>query len=209
MRKSLILAVIIAVIPCLALASNFDGAYVGGSLGNNSDHYSLTDTGLGGFAGTSFSNDAGAQGITEGLFAGYGKRFNNLYLGAEAQGDLYNDESNTTLTTGGNTFFIKLKHQYDYGAAIRAGIFPVDNTLLYGKVGVLWGRFEDEAVNTSQTLSGAQFGLGAETALNSTLTLRADWTYVDYQSASYSSSVQTGSASPASNTFRIGLAYNF
>src|ERR1022692_4110965 len=187
---------------CLAAgagASDFDGFYVGGSLGEGSDDYKLSDTGSGALAGISFNNDMGASGITEGLFAGYGKRFGNLYAGLEAEGDIANTESNTTLTDGGTSVFIKLKHKYDYGAAVRAGVFPLENTLLYGKVGVLWGRFEDEAVNDTQTLAGAQFGLGAETALNSNTTLRADWTYVDYKSASYTSSVQTGSGSPTSN----------
>jgi opacity protein-like surface antigen len=209
MLKKLSIAIVYGLFVSTAQASDFNGFYVGGSVGDESDHYNLTDTGTGSLAGISFSNDMGAESVAGGIFAGYGRRFGNLYLGAEAQGDVMDAESNTTLTDGGSSVFIKLKHDYDYGAAVRAGIFPVDNTLLYGKVGVLWGRFEDTAVNDSQTLAGAQFGLGAETELNSNLTIRADWTYVSYESASYSDAFQTGSTSPTSNTFKVGLAYNF
>ena len=192
-----------------AYASNFDGAYIGGAVGYGSDHYNMTDTGLGSLAGISLTDDMGSQGAMGEVFAGYGKKFGNLYAGLEANANLSDREANLTLVDGASSVTSNLTHKYDYGFAFRGGVFPADNTLLYGKIGATWGMFEDKAVNTSQTLTGLQVGLGVETALNSVLTVRADWTYVDYKTATYTDAFQTGSASPTSNVFMVGLAYNF
>lgn len=209
MLKKLSIAIVCGLLASTAQASDFNGFYVGGSIGDDSTHYDLSDSGAGPLAGVVFTDDLGSNGTTGGIFAGYGRRLGNFYLGAEAEGDLIDSTATTTLTIPGASVNTTLKHDYDYGAAVRAGVFPMDNTLLYGKAGVMWGRFEDTSVNFSQTLAGLQLGTGVETALNSNLTLRADWTYISYESGSYADAVQVGSASPTSNVFKIGMAYNF
>lgn len=193
-----------------AYAEPFNGAYIGAQGGYESTKANVTDTGKGGFAGVNFTDDISLTGANGGLFAGYGKRFNNTYAGVELEGNLSNADSKTSLTIPGTgTVNINLQHKYDYGASLRAGFFPVKDTLVYGKLGFVRGKFEDKSVNTTDTLTGARFGIGSETLIASNITVRADWSYTNYGTAKYSDVNQTGSAEPSSSIFRVGAAYSF
>lgn len=207
MKKAIFIFALL--LPSIAMAEPFNGPYVGIQGGYESTKASVSDTGLGAFAGTSFRDDISLTGFNGGVFAGYGKHVNNLYIGTEAEGSFSNADSRTNLTVGAGTIEIKLKHKYDYGASLKAGFFPVKDTLLYGKIGFIRGKFEDESVHADDVLTGAKFGIGTETLVSSNITARADWSYTNYGTAKYSDASQNGSADPSSSIFRLGLAYNF
>ena len=212
MKKSKILNITMLTIlamPAIASAETFNGGYVGIQGGYESTKADVTDTGQGAFAGINFKDQISLTGANGGLFAGYGKKFDNLYLGGEIEGSLSGADSKTSLTTGAGTITMNLEHKYDYGASIRAGMFPTKDTLIYGKVGFVRGEFKDTSVNFTKTVNGLRFGIGSETAIAPNLSVRADWSYTDYSKASYTDATQVGTANPSSNLFRVGVAYSF
>ena len=168
---------------------------------------SETFTGAGSFAGDNLGLDIGADGFNAGLFAGYGQRINHdFYLGAEIEGDLANTSTDAHVTVGANSATATVKHNNDYAGSIRAGVFPTENTLLYGRIGAVESNFNG---GTSVNLTGVRFGLGSETAINPNMTLRADWVYSGYGSYTFTNANGSFTSTPDSNTFRIGLAYSF
>lgn len=206
--------------PAMAGQTAFDGPYAGVNFGYESIKAKTDTTGTGGLVGYSVKDEFGADGVTGGLFGGYGQTFGNIYLGGELEGSLnstdynYSDNSDET---------IKSKQNENYAASVRLGFLPVTNTLLYSRLGVIEGRFSTNAhlvdgattvdANRSKYLTGAQFGLGAETALQGNVHLRLDWTYDVYKDWKVSANIPgdgiAETISPTANTFRVGLAYGF
>lgn len=207
-------------VPALA-QSPFDGAYLGLNLGHESVTAKTETIGTGTIAGSVTNDEFGASGLTGGVFAGYGHTFDSLYLGAEAEGSIGNADYNYKDNLGTT---IKARQKDSYGASIRIGFLPVENTLLYSRLGIIRGKFSTKDnitdgstytvdVNESAYKTGAQLGLGAETALQDNIHVRLDWTYDDYQDWNLHASIPgTGvnqKISPNSNIFRVGLSYNF
>ena len=206
---SILSVISLSAIAANAQASPFNGPYIGVMGGYESIHDSASDTGKGAFAGISSSGTLSAAGGNAGLFAGYGKTFGNLYLGAEAEGDVADSEEKTRITSGGSVIFSDTRHKYDYGASLRAGFMPTETTLLYGRIGGIWSEFDSKAVSNNVNLAGLRLGLGSEVAIAQNITARLDWVYTVYDSSTYTDVNQIAVDKPTSNTFRVGLAYNF
>lgn len=196
-------------------AAPFNGPYVGADVGYEHYHSSDDFTGSGVLSGYSSNNSLSLSGAVGGIYAGYGKTFDKLYLGVEAQAGL----SNSDKTNKYSDFSSELKQTYNYGLSVRPGYVPIDNLLLYTRLGWEASHFEQSysgaiTGGTNVTPSAIDTGLGAEYAINANLTARLDWTYAHYQKVNITDTfngVNVGSAelSPSSNTFSIGLAYNF
>lgn len=205
--KNIYLALISA-IGLSAMATNtqaapFNGPYIGAQGGYDTYHVDGTAA-LAGFNGKA---DLGAAGGSFGLFAGYGKTFSNLYLGAELEGSLNNADMKFRDNAGDN---IGIKSKNTFGGNLRAGFLPNATTLLYGSVGAVRSKYDGTGQFTgSKSLTGARLGLGAETAITSAITLRLGWSYTDYEDYKFASGAVTGKLSPTENLFRLGLAYNF
>jgi len=88
------------------------------------------------------------------------------------------------------------KNKYDFSIAARAGI-AFDRTLVYGKAGWVWGKFDilsTEFVNfiggpsfssttaASGTLDGLLLGVGIEHALTNNWTVKLEYNYLKYGS---------------------------
>lgn len=186
-----------------ATAAPFDGAYVGAQGGYDTYHVNGTGT-LTGFTGKA---DLGAGGGSFGLFTGYGKTFNSLYLGGELEASINNATMKFSDNIG-DDFGVKSKSTY--GANIRAGFLPSASTLLYGSIGAVSSKYDGTGQLTgSKSLTGARFGIGAETVIAPQITARLGWSYTDYEDYNYSAGGITAKLSPTENLFRLGLAYNF
>ena len=206
-----LISTIIAIIafPTIAFASSFNGPYIGIQGGYESFNIDSTLVGAGALAGDSANTTFGGDGLNGGIFAGYGQKMGSTYLGIELEADAGGASSKNSIKVGGTTAEADASHQYDLGASIRAGYFLNNDTMLYGRVGGVNSKFNTNGT-TNPSFNGVRFGFGSETAISSNITIRADWSYTDYQSKSWSdSSGDKLTVSPTSNTFRVGLAYNF
>lgn len=201
-------------------AAPFDGPYVGAQAGYERFNVDDDFTGAGALAGTNASSDFHAAGANGGLFAGYGKRFDGFYLGADVDGSLgnaYYSDSTAGITS-------KVEHKHTYGASLRAGVMPTEDALIYARLGVVRSRFDynidatsllaGAALSGDTSLTGLRLGLGAEKSLTENLTARLDWAYTNYEDYDINyivggSNVGTEKLSPSAHTLRVGLAYNF
>jgi len=199
-------------------ATPFDGPYVGAQAGYENFHADDDFTGAGVLAGTNASSSFNASGADGGIYAGYGRKLGQLYLGVEAEGDLGNADHSATSGTSS----VKVEHRSSYGATARIGYLPTDSWLYYARLGMVRSKFDETASDTSVpftakdsvSLNGLRLGLGVESALTDHITARFDWAYTAYQDYDITylvggSSVGTEKISPSSNTFRLGLAYAF
>jgi outer membrane immunogenic protein len=89
------------------------------------------------------------------------------------------------------------KNKYDFSIAARAGI-AFDRTLVYGKAGWVWGKFDflvtDASFNGvgnplaiftrtgSDTLDGLLLGVGIEHAITNNWTVKLEYNYLRYGS---------------------------
>jgi len=130
MKRLALITITTALLATTANAEPFNGPYVGVQGGYESFNIDSTLTGAGALAGDSANATFGGDGLNGGLFAGYGKRMGNLYIGTELEADLGGASSNNKVTVGATTAEADAEHKYDVGASLRAGFLPTSNTLL-------------------------------------------------------------------------------
>lgn len=220
MKPIFLASTFLSTVLCLGAAPSqaapFNGAYAGvqGGYERIDNNASFT----GGLIGTATGN---MSGISGGIFAGYGKSFNQLYLGAEAEGNLSGASDSSLLQNASVTS----KRQGDVGASIRAGFFPINNVLVYGRAGLVASKFEYSVTgnllpgvavtgNNNEWFSGWRLGAGTEAAISGNWLARLDWSYTDYGDKKAAIAVNgvsntTAKISPTGNTFRMGVAYAF
>ena len=112
-----------------------------------------------------------------------------LVLGVEAEGWWSGLKSTHQ---GGNfvdgvTHRFDTKNKWDYDVAVRFGL-AFDRALVYGKAGVVVGRFDFDAVfplipgseTGSATLSGVLIGLGLEYAFGGNWSVKFEYDYLGY-----------------------------
>lgn len=210
MKRLVLITATTALLAANANAEPFNGPYVGVQGGYESFNIDSTFTGAGALAGDSAKATFGGDGLNGGAFAGYGVRIDSLYIGGELEAGLGGASSDNKVTIGASNFEANVDHKYDLGASIRAGFLPTPNTLLYGRAGVADSKFDPNGSVKDFSLTGLRLGLGSETALGNGFSVRGDWVYTDYKSKNLSdANGDTFQFSPTSNTFRVGVAYNF
>lgn len=230
--------------------SAFEGSYVGGSIGAAKGVASTNGSTFMGantyFTSTDPSQISTASGgklaetnFSGGIFGGYGKRFDHLYLGLEASLhslslDDSRSETVTYLTAPPNRFTIRQSIKSDWEGTLRARFgVAQSNWLAYltGGVAVTQAKystsFSDNFVSgaagsdsNSKTLYGWAAGLGAEYMVSRTLSIRGEYLYSDFGRVKTSSLVRNPSFPTLSNRLEssadlttyilsIGLAYRF
>jgi outer membrane immunogenic protein len=173
---------------------SWTGCYIGVHAGagamraNNSEGSSSSDTGTGGLAGGQ---------------VGCNYQDGNWVFGAEGEGYWSGMKStNASSFSEGPTDFFRnnntVKNKYDFSIAARAGI-AFDRTLVYGKAGWVWGKFDFlstfdsdccsfnggpfHATNSaSGTLDGLLLGVGIEHALTNNWTVKLEYNYLRFGS---------------------------
>ena len=155
-------------------------------------------------------------GTGAGLFAGYGHAFGPFYAGAEIEGDLASENWNIKRDPTGRIYSVE--KNYSYGASLRGGYIVAQNTLIYGRAGLVETRFSTDYATTGsaargeQTKTGIRVGGGVEMPIGKSTQMRFDYTWTDY--GSYNLKYSNGPAGTDSfknteNLFRVGLAYKF
>lgn len=188
--------------PALAQTA-FDGPYVGAytgyAFGSNEAETGTTKT------------DLDADGWTYGAYVGYGKTFDRLYLGAEAEFGGTDIEGDGT----SGTFVGALDTKESFGLSARAGYLFADNILGYARLG--WQQTDVRAVALSgatassfkDELDGIRYGVGSEIALTPNILARVEYNYTDYEKAKFNLGTQRVGIQPDSSEVRVGIAYRF
>jgi outer membrane immunogenic protein len=197
-----------------------DGFYIGAQVGYDSYHtHVVTQDTIDAADEFIFSHNPNAAGWVGGLFTGYGKYFNNYYLGGELfvndSAASESDNSSSKVDGATSTYTSNVTVGGSYGIAILPGMKFGDSTLGYLRLGYNEARLKgkDLAVDLTGSVSsskqrwegGFAYGLGMETALCSNLSLRTDFTHTQYGSFHNSAGTKFEFAD---NQFMLGLNYH-
>lgn len=216
-----------------------DGLYVGGGLGYDNfrvrDTFSLrfgqedriTDT-------TTLSGNPpiAVNGWAERLFLGYGKYFNDYYLGAEVFISNSDADASFNINKNSNTFInyaAKIEADTGYGISILPGLKLNQDTMAYLRFGYNWVSLTTKESlqeiqlspfdsNHSSYVHGFSYGIGAETYLACNWSLRSEYTHTNYSSfKGISRFVDHGEGvfdtyysrfSPSDNQYMVDLVYH-
>ncbi len=159
-----------------------------------------------------------ATGFVGGLFAGYGQYFEKFYLGGEIFANTSNADVSSVVSIAAvpSIYDASFSVGASYGISILPGYKVNDSSLFYLRLGYEWAHLSGNESFTISGLStydsrstwagGFQYGLGLETVIYPKLSLRGEYTHVDYGSYHY---VSGTSVSPADNQGMLGLIYHF
>lgn len=152
--KSILFATAVAILPTVAAAQDWTGAYGGLSFASGNGTFETVGP-------VSFPMD----GNVKGAFVGYAFQTGNLVYGAE----LAYQSSDTTIDAPlfiGNNRLIDVKGRIGYAT---------ERALFFGVVGYTSSNFYHGTVNQSSSGSGAAFGLGVDYLLNDRLFVGAEY----------------------------------
>ncbi|MDE2465743.1 MAG: outer membrane beta-barrel protein, partial [Alphaproteobacteria bacterium] len=196
-----------------APAFNFGGAYAG------------VQAGFGGLisqnagprkSGQTLNAQRAGYGATGGAFAGYGIALGNqYYLGGELDAEGSNTDWNIERDPTGRIYSVS--KIYSLGASMLAGYIFKENTLVYGRIGVVHTRFankyHDEGganyVTPDISKNGFRLGGGVAVPLSRHTFLRLDYTWTRYGSYKVNYVTGTDSFRNSENLFRVGIAWKF
>lgn len=154
-------------------------------------------------------------GASGGLFGGYGLMFDQIYLGAEAEAEIGNQDWNIERNDNGRIYSVA--KDYSYGASLLAGYVFDSNTLAYGRLGYantqFRNKYHDETgvyyVKSNKTEGGLRIGGGVALPVEDNIFLRLDYTWTRY--GTYTVNYVTGKDTfrNSENLFRVGLGWTF
>lgn len=179
MIKKIFLTSLIIMASNAAFAGSGSSPYVGASMGVNVN------------SSTSVAGDAGVyRGVPLKVFAGYNVVFNqSASLGAELTGVI----GSAQMSNKNN-----MRTSYGYAASVLPGVMLSDQTMAYLRAGVVRTEFS----NVNSMATGAEGGVGLQTALTQNFNLRGEYDYTAYRSVS-------GIHAPSADAFDLGLVYQF
>lgn len=187
MLKKGLLAIILSVLTPIVHATSDPYPYVGASLGITSN--TATKEIFGSY-----------RGAPVGIFAGFGGViYQSFFLAAELSATLFTTE----ISNQG-----AVKTNYGGGISILPGIELCDQTILFGRLGVVRTHFSNvrlPAITTTRNMTGGQFGAGIQTGIGQNLDLRGEYDFIDYGTLSAGGY----SAKPRSDIATVSLIYKF
>jgi outer membrane immunogenic protein len=164
--------------PASSRAYDWTGCYIGLHGGGETQGDGYTDvTGIGGLAGGQ---------------AGCNAQLGGIMFGVEGESAWTDTTDSYTVNIPGTTapFQSTTRNRWSADAALRTGV-AIDRTLVYGKAGVAWGRFDISAsgafvppvfLNASGTLTGLLIGGGIEYAFAPHWSAKLEFDSIDYDS---------------------------
>jgi len=171
-------ALMLALVPSMALAGEFDGAYVGLNMGYAmralERHIPVPSNGS-----TATLGDLSSNGLQTGPVLGYGATSGRLYFGGEIDAARSWQDNAKVHTEGinGTAHF-----RNSAAASGLLGLLFDDDVLLYGRVGYEYLDEKDEFANQPMTITrsrGFAVGGGMEFKLIDHLHLRGEFTYAN------------------------------
>lgn len=172
-------------------ASSWSGFYAGANVGY----------GYSGFLHDGDSDDTSQlQGWVGGVQAGYNWDLGGVVLGVEA------DASFANINEGDDEDHFDADDGIHGLATLRgrAGV-AVGSVLLYGTAGVAWAALDTEGVG--QSLTGWVAGVGVESFVTDTISVKAEYLYHDFGSVYVEG--YDGDFDITANTFKVGVNFHF
>lgn len=176
---------------------------------------------------TSASSHTGsATGWMGGIFAGYGRYFDTLYLALEINANTSNADSVVNYNDSfGNVSHVKVRARSSYGIALLPGVKVNDSSLLYVRLGWLRTNFKGTADYTQFDLdeltlnsvsashsawrNGFNFGVGIETAIACDVSIRGEFTHTSFNNKTASATfVNTTTADSITTTDKFDVSNN-
>lgn len=232
--------------PCPPIMMLHDGFYIGAGVGYDAYKFhhrnviTIFDTptpDIIDFSATASSNQS-ATGWMGGLFAGYGRYFDWMYLGLEINvSTSAADSTYNYMDTIGNSVSAKVKARASYGIGLLPGIKINDSTLLYARLAYLRTNFKGSATfstlnpdapgsyvltpSNSEWLNGFNFGVGIESYVAEDVSIRGEFTHTSYSSKTATATfvdttvvpsntvIASSKFSPSNNEFMLSLLYHF
>lgn len=170
---------------------------------------------------TAGNTDQGAMashGSTRGLYLGYGKMFNQWYLGVELETDTGRTSLSHDHQSGGTPaepLKYSISQENGYGAGVRAGYALQSGSMLYGRLGALRTTFNtsllvnDGAVNQNNTLAGRKIGVGAEVPAGENMLLRFEYALSKYDEYHLATTNYDELYQNSTGYFNVGLSWQF
>jgi outer membrane immunogenic protein len=222
---------------------SWTGCYVGAHGGGGTMHDSNTQdfNPLFGFSSTQ-NGGTGTGGVAGGQI-GCNYQDGNAVFGLEGEGYWSGIRTSTgvseTITEGATTFNETFnstsRNKSDFSIAARFGL-AFDRTLVYGKAGWVWGRFDFgtsettsvtgegstiRAFTQSGTLDGLLLGVGVEHAFTQNWTVKLEYNFLDFGSKALNASCFDGGSGSCTglllsttqhaqkHIFKVGFNYLF
>ncbi|MDX1729966.1 MAG: outer membrane beta-barrel protein [Aurantimonas coralicida] len=143
----------------VATTATWTGLYIGGqagvAFGNESDGATFNPGGGGAFGTGTYSEDDDNAGFIGGGHIGYDYQINDFVVGAVADINYIDAETNRSYTTGGSTF--STSSDINYLGTVRARVgYAMDSVLLYGTGGLAYAGVDNDA--TAPASSGSFAG---------------------------------------------------
>jgi hypothetical protein len=141
-----------------------------------------------------------SQGLLGGgghVFAGYGASINRLYMGGEVSMGLFGVDDKETFTNGGVTSNNNAQVRKSWDVTGRLGVYASPTSLVYGRFGVANTDFSYSGSSNAggdplfpgsykkNNRTGLLLGVGMESALNDTFTVRLGASQTNYQTSQY------------------------
>jgi outer membrane immunogenic protein len=202
---------------------NWTGCYVGVHGGGGAMHDSSLDS-------SGYTLNQNGNGGLAGGQAGCNYQDGNWVFGVEGEGYWSGIKSTSSISdSGGYSDVFTAKNKNDFSIAARAGV-TFDRTLVYGKAGWVWGRFDfnetyiadsvsvPELYSRSGTLDGLLLGVGIEHALTQNWTVKLEYNFLKFGAkemaetfceASNCSPNGSSSSSATKQIFKVGANYLF
>ena len=214
--------VVIAFSPLGASAENFTGAYGGVGFGINALSSEYRQSAFNSFNSTR-TNTAGML-YNATLFAGYGKMYEQFYVGGELAASLTTGNAQGgKLESGDPPNDGKFLSKWTIHPALRLGMLISPKTLAYGKIGVSDTHFEvnsmggtdsnGQSYKYKKNIWGFSMGAGLETLLTDKVSFRMDYTFSIYPKKTWTvgggPTPDSAKISPKESIFRVGVAYYF
>ena len=194
-----------------AFVADFSGPYVGVQAGLGALNTDVEGPRSG---GSTLDAQFGDEGFSGGLFAGYGHTFGDFYLGVEGELDANHVRPDHERSPTGRVYSVD--KELSAGASLRGGVLLGGSTLVYGRVGPVWTRFDTkyqeggESFDEESVEMGLRFGGGLEIAASESVFVRMDYTYTDYGSSDIDYSMdRKDSFENSESLFRVGVGYRF
>lgn len=167
-------------------------------------------------AGGTLTADFGHNGWEGDLAGGYGALVGRVYLGAELDASLGSQHWLHTGTGGTRIFGVRKLDSYEFAA--RAGFLLENQTLLYGRLGIVAAQFGTaytqgiQSVRPEDYRRGLRFGGGIEFPLGGAFSGRMEYTQTSYADYDVKAGGPPGSIpdnfANAENLMRFGVVYH-
>lgn len=189
------------------------GLYLGGQLGYDSFRvHQNINLGSGLLTANPMLN---SNGMTGGLFAGYGRYFKDYYyLGGEVVGSFSTASTTYSFADSLNSYYLRLTTSGGMGLAALPGVKLNHDSLAYVRLGCNWDRMTSleiipgTSLNTARWIHGFVYGLGIETLVHKNWSARVEYTHT--QNYSYKTALAAGTNFNISdNRFLAAVLYHF